>query len=124
MNAILLRNSETFRFDLCDPTPVAEDEFEQTAIAVLRELYPDCWVIPFRARIHYNGEGWCPDLAVVEKRFRYWFVIEVEIATHSLQKHVLPQVIAFKRGDYRDEAKAALAKQLALSPDKVGTLLA
>jgi len=103
---------------------MAEDEFELTVISVLKELYPDCWIIRFRAKIRHNGEGWCPDLAVVEKRFRYWFVVEVEISTHSLQKHVLPQVRAFKRGDYGEEAKITLAKQLVISTDKAGTLLA
>ena len=121
MNAILVRNSHTLRFDLCDPSPVPEVEFEATAIEVLGEMYPDCHVIHFKPTIQFNGEGWRPDLALVDKKFRFWFVLEVEVSTHSLQKHVLPQVTAFKRGDYTG-VEDVLARSLEISLDRAKTL--
>lgn len=122
MRTILFRNSETFRFNLSDPTPRSEEDFERTVIQVLRELYPDCRVVPFKPLIECDAEGWRPDLALVEKGFAYWFVIEVELATHSLQKHVIPQVRAFRLGEYGQEVWNALADGLGISVDQAATI--
>src|SRR5438067_2093186 len=92
-----------------DATAIAERQFEITAVRILRALYPSCHVFEFKPVINYSGTGWRPDLALVDKNMGYWFVIEVEIATHSLQRHVLPQVSAFRFGDYGDESARSLS---------------
>jgi len=123
MKTILLKNSHTFRLGLADPTPIAEADFEKVAIETLRDLYPECHVFSFKPTIQYNGVGWRPDLAVVDKSFAYWFVVEVEIAAHSLEKHVLPQVRAFRFGDYGDQVSTILSRDLKISRDIADTLV-
>jgi hypothetical protein len=39
------------------------------------------------------------DLALIHKSLSHWFVIEVELAGHSLHRHVLPQVRCFRYGE-------------------------
>jgi hypothetical protein len=39
------------------------------------------------------------DLALVHKKLSHWFVVEVELAGHSLEHHVLPQVRCFRYGE-------------------------
>jgi hypothetical protein len=123
MRTILIKNSHTFRLCLTDPTPIPEDEFERIAISTLQDLYPECFVFPFKPTIKYDGVGWRPDVAIVAKDFSYWFVVEVEIASHSLQKHVLPQVRAFRFGEYSGQACGALARELNVSRDIADTLI-
>jgi hypothetical protein len=123
MRTILVKNARTLRFDLCDPSPDAEDAFERVSTEVLKDLYPDCHVIQFKPTIRYAGEGWKPDLAVVERNCCFWFVVEVEIAGHSLEKHVLPQVRAFRLGDYGQEAECALAEGIGVTVDQAATIL-
>ena len=41
-----------------------------------------------------------PDLALVDRSYRYWWVVEIEMAHHSLYHHVIPQVEVFARGKY------------------------
>lgn len=122
MNTILVKNSKTYRFDLCDST-IAEADFEETVLWVFGEMFPDCLAIPFKPLVEYDGTRWRPDIALIDKKCRYWFVVEVETINHSLQKHVLPQVTAFKRGVYTQEATNLIASALNVSPDQAATFI-
>ena len=43
-----------------------------------------------------------PDLVLVDRNYGMWVVVEVELETHSLAHHVLPQVQTFVTGRYDD----------------------
>ena len=112
VKTIVLDRDNLPTLDQMDATAIPENRFEATALRLLKSLHPTCYVFPFKPIINYSGTGWKPDLAVVEKKMGYWFVIEVEIATHSLQRHIMPQVTAFRFGDYGDETAQALSENL------------
>lgn len=124
MNTIITDSPPVTTYELCDPTGPKENEFEEVAIRVLSRLYPDCTVFPFRPAVRYDDAVWNPDLALVHKQLSYWAVIEVEIATHHLEKHVLPQVTAFSGGVYSDNAAVQLAAGLSVDLSIARTLLA
>ena len=124
MNTIITDFPPIFSYDLCDPSGVKENEFEEVAQRVLTRLYPECLVFPFRPNVRYDDAVWKPDLAVVEKGHGFWFVVEVEIASHHLEKHVLPQVSAFSMGEYGEDAVTLLSKGLDISISMAKTLLA
>ncbi len=109
--------------DQMDSTAIPENRFEATALRVLKSLHPTCHVFQFKPTVSYNGTGWRPDLALVEKNMGYWFVIEVEIATHSLQRHIMPQVTAFRFGDYGQEACQKLSENLSITLQQAQTLI-
>ena len=123
MNTIITGFPLVTAYELCDPTGVMEAEFEQVAIRILMQLYPGCVVFPFRPRVRYEDAVWNPDLALVDRNRGYWFVIEVEIATHHLEKHVLPQVTAFSEGSYGRDAAEQLARGLGINLAEALTLL-
>lgn len=111
-------------FDKVDPTGGLEAKFEDVALRILARLYSSCYVCEFKALLTHDGAGWRPDLAIIDRSWGYWFVVEVEIATHSLYKHVLPQVTAFRDGDYGTETcSAAIARATGVSVDRATTLL-
>jgi superfamily II DNA or RNA helicase len=58
------------------------------------------------------------------KGFAYWFVVEVEITTHHLEKHVIPQVTAFCEGRYEENTAAILSAALDVKKERAETLLA
>jgi len=64
-----------------------------------------------------------PDLALVAKDFSHWFVVEVELTSHSLERHVLPQVRAFCYGDAEDDCVGHLSRGLTISKEQATTLL-
>lgn len=119
----MVKNGSLKIFERQDPTIDYEADFEKVVCEVLPELYVDCHVIPFKVLLEYEGENWKPDLAIVHKKFQYWFVVEVETASHSMQKHILPQVIAFRDGTFGEQAARALAEQIKISEDQANTVI-
>lgn len=124
MNSIVTDFPPVFAFELADPSGVKEWEFEETAVRVLKHLRPDCFIVPFHPDVLHDGAKWNPDLAVVDKDFTHWFVVEVEIANHHLEKHVIPQVTAFCEGRYDASAASMLSKALKIGTQQAETLLA
>lgn len=123
MNTIITGFPPVTAYELCDPTGVMEAEFEELAIRVLMQLYAGCLVFPFRPKVRYDDAVWNPDLALVDRNRSYWFVIEVEIATHHLERHVLPQVTAFSEGVYGEDAAEQLARGVGIHLQEAHTLL-
>jgi hypothetical protein len=120
---ILLDEPHIPRFDKTDPSASLEAPFESIALRMLSRLYPSCHAFSFKPLVTHHGIGWRPDVAVIDKNWAYWFVVEIEIATHSLEKHVLPQVRAFRDGDYGEDAAASIAQIIGTSPDHAATLV-
>lgn len=80
-------------------------------LGTLSCLYPNYKCCQFSGTFTYDGRGWRPDIAVIAKDLSHWFVVEVELATHSLNSHVLPQVTAFKLGNYESDCITQLVKR-------------
>src|ERR1035437_4963665 len=124
MNTIVTDSPPVTAFELTDPSGVKEPEFEEVVVRVLNHLQPGCIIFPFHPKVHHDDAVWMPDLAVVDKGFAYWFVVEVEIATHHLEKHVIPQVTAFCEGRYEENTAAILSAALNVKKERAETLLA
>lgn len=76
-----------------------EDENEGIFVQQARRMFSDCYIIRFKKDVDYNGATCKPDLAIIKKDFSKWFVIEVELANHSI-KHIIKQVTIFKNAKY------------------------
>lgn len=85
-------------FHLVDPTQFLESDFEAEVVKALTCLMPDYQCGVFSGAFLLEGERRMADLALVHHSFSHWFVIEVELAGHSLENHVLPQVRCFRYG--------------------------
>ena len=85
-------------FQLVDPTSFLEIEFEAAVVRALKCVYPQYWCGVFSGTFQLNGKRRKSDLALIHNSFSHWFVIEVELAGHSLEHHVIPQVRCFKYG--------------------------
>jgi hypothetical protein len=108
---------------LRDASADKEADFETMALRILRVSYPNCSVFPFHPVVSFEGARWRPDLAIVENSHRYWFILEVETANHHLEKHVIPQAMAFAEGTYGDDAIQTLARELDLTEEAAATFL-
>lgn len=81
-------------------TSLYEAEYERLLIAHGRGLFPEHYVLPFKPIVQSEVSSARPDLALVDREFRSWWVIEVELSHHSLHGHVLPQVSVLASGRY------------------------
>jgi hypothetical protein len=117
------RASPQQRYDLVDPDSQSEAEFEFIVVRALSSLYPDHSCRVFTGSFLHEGQISRPDLMLVAPDFSHWFVIEVELTSHSLHGHVLPQVRALRYGEPQDDCITVLARELAIGEQSARTLL-
>ena len=88
-----------------------EREFERLIVQAASTIFPGWHLVPFRDNV-YSEQG-CrrPDYALIDRHYRCWWVVEVEMAHHSLYGHVIPQVEVFWAGEYTELHAVALAHQ-------------
>ena len=90
-----------------------ESDFESIIVSRANSLFPQFNVIPFKIPVESEEGRKVPDLALVDFSYRFWWVVEVEMAHHSLYSHVIPQVEVFARGKYGEEHANHLASSRA-----------
>lgn len=110
-------------FQLWDPDASPETEFEMVVVRALSCIYPNYHCFVFTGSFRYDDRLYKPDLALVAKDFSHWFVIEVELTSHSFEKHVLPQVRAFQYGDFQPDCVSILSRELGVDDQRAATLL-
>ena len=87
-------------FDPLSSTALYESEYERLLLSNARALFPDYYVVEFKPIIQSEYGTAKPDLALVDRELRLWWVVEVELAHHPLKGHVLPQVEILTSGHY------------------------
>jgi hypothetical protein len=110
-------------FTMSDPDVASEAEFEGVTLRAFGCLFPQYQCVIFGGRFLYEGECRKPDLAMVARDRSHWFVVEVELVSHSLEGHVLPQVRAFRYGEPQTECASVLSRELAIDLGEAATLV-
>ena len=87
-------------FQQLSSTSLYEADYERLLLANAPALFPEYYVIPFKPIIQSETGSARPDLALVDRDLRLWWVVEVEMGHHSLNGHVLPQVAVLATGRY------------------------
>ncbi|HWM46201.1 MAG TPA: hypothetical protein VNR11_04730 [Xanthobacteraceae bacterium] len=110
-------------FDLWDADAALETEFELIVAKALICIYPKYHCIPFGGTFKLEGNISRPDIALVAKDMSHWFVIEVELVSHSLEGHVLPQIRTFRYGEPQNDCVSVLAKALSMDRAQMQTFV-
>ncbi len=113
----LIRNGQRFDRHFYDK----EDHYEAIVKREIQNILPNFWVIDFKQFV-MGAEGIRrkADLALVEKNYRMWVVVEVELIHHSLDHHVMPQMRGLVTGDYNEtHAKYLSDLDERLDPDRM-----
>lgn len=108
---------------LTDPDAPTEAEFEYQVVRALTCFFPKHRCIVFTGGFRLDAEVFRPDLALFASDFSHWFVIEVELVSHSFERHVLPQVRAFRYGEPLDDCVKQIANALEVAPAQAITLV-
>lgn len=90
-------------FDAVSSEGQYETEFENIIVSRADILFPDYYLVPFKVTVESEHGSRRPDLALIDRRYRHWWVVEVEMAHHSLNGHVMPQIEVFAQGYYGTE---------------------
>lgn len=85
-----------------------ESDYEALIVSQADLLFPGCYLVPFKVPVESEEGCKIPDLVLIDSQYRQWWVVEIEMAHHSLERHVMPQVEVFSRGKYGSEHVAYL----------------
>jgi hypothetical protein len=108
---------------MSDPDAPSEIDFEAMSVRALSCIYPAYRCIVFGGSFEYDGEIKRPDLALVAHDLSHWFIIEVELLSHSLDGHVLPQVRAFQYGAPQPSCAKILSRELGIDLGQAHTIV-
>lgn len=89
-----------------------EKHYEDIVKAQIGMALTNFWVVDFKPLIlGEEGSRRRPDLALVDRDYRLWVVIELELEHHSLRHHVRPQLAALATGAYDDSHLDVLMRE-------------
>ena len=82
-----------------------ESEYENILMQNATELFENYFLVPFKTPVfsEYDNDVRKPDFALIHKGYHSWWVVEVELAHHSLGNHVVPQVQTIARAQYGEK---------------------
>lgn len=124
MSTILVGECDKLNlFQAWDADAALEVEFEYIVAKALICIYPNYLCFPFGGTFKLEDNLHRPDLALVAKDLSHWFVIEVELVSHSLDGHVLPQVRTFRYGEPQRDCISVLSKALSMERANIETFL-
>lgn len=91
-------------YDAVSSASVYEEEYEALLLQNAAALYPGFHLVVFKKQVHSDYGTTAPDLALIDTEYRKWWTVEVELAHHNLQGHVMPQVEKLSVADYGDDS--------------------
>jgi len=93
---------------------VTESDYEQSVIRYAENLFPGYLCVPFNELVESPHGQSRADLALIDRRYRGWVVVEVELDHHSLSRHVEPQLRRLSNGRYEDRHAQAMCRMNSL----------
>jgi hypothetical protein len=93
------------------PTSLYEADLERIIVDQAPVLYPQFHAVSFKCTVYSEEDAAQADLALIERAYKEWWVVEVEKPNHSLDGHVLPQVRTLSRAVYGPTEAAVICSQ-------------
>ena len=85
-----------------------EIDYENAILRHSPELFPEFFCVRFKELVESDYGNARADLALIDKQYRSWIVVEVELDTHPLRDHVEEQVSKLAIGAYGKRHAEAL----------------
>ena len=82
-------------------TPTSEHQFEQQVLRVASHIMPNYSFAEWKPIIRdWHGHAAKPDIAMISSDLEEWYVVEVELSSHSIAGHIAPQFETLRNGVY------------------------
>lgn len=121
MNRILIHDEW---YEAIDAASAYESAFASVVMGQATALFPGYCALPFQKTVYSEIESAKPDYALIERGYHHWWVIELEMAHHGLDSHVVPQVTTLCNAKYGSaEAEYVLRQVPTLDRERVFELL-
>jgi hypothetical protein len=120
--ARLLINGEWF-FEVA-PTSLYETELENIIFQQAHALFPNFILVKFKKLVFSETSSAKADFALIDKLYKSWWVVEVEMGDHGLDEHVIPQIKTLSQATYGEpEAKFLLESNSNLNESQLDDLI-
>lgn len=107
-----------------DSASMYESTYESKILHSSEHLFPGYFCMSFKKPVESIYGTGIPDLVLIDREYREWIVVEVELEHHGLQGDVLDQVVKFSAGRYTAEHANYLASRHSyLDPAKLESLI-
>jgi hypothetical protein len=101
-----------------------ESEIERILLQNADTIFPAFYLIPFKKTVFSEDSSAKADFVLIDKQYREWWVVELEISSHSLKGHVIPQVQSLLAANYgEEEASYILQKTENLDSNQLQNLI-
>lgn len=80
------------KYALVESNSWSEDYFERVIKNFAEVIFPFHHCFPFQVDMYYLGDKVRPDLILIEKNYRDWWLVEVELEHHSWLAHIQAQI--------------------------------
>jgi hypothetical protein len=111
-------------FEEMASTALYESEFEKLLFQEASRLFPEYIPVPFKTIVLSDDGDAKADFVLIHRDYRRWWIVEAEMGHHSLNGHVLPQVISLSRAQYtEEEAEYICAKAPSLDAVRVRQMI-
>lgn len=107
-------------YDSVSSSSFYEFEYEALLLEHARLLFPEYVMVPFKTTLSSEAGSCQADLALIERQYRCWWVVEVELAHHPIN-HLLRQVQVLSTASFGAGEATLLREQ---SPELDGAALA
>jgi hypothetical protein len=98
-------------YDSVSAASLFESDYENLLLAHANVLYPSSHLVTFKTIVSSEYGSAMADLALIDRGYRKWWVVEVELSSHSLVNHVEPQVAALSTAGYGDKEAEYLSSR-------------
>jgi hypothetical protein len=88
-----------------------EQEYEDLVAGNANQLFPEFAFVPFKISVSDGSRLRKADYALVDREYRTWWVVEIELAHHPFNGHVLPQIEVLSRAMYGEREAEYLKQQ-------------
>jgi hypothetical protein len=111
-------------YNLVSSNSVYEISYENQILRFSKDIFPGFYCSKFKIKVNSVFGNCIPDLVLVHKEYKDWYVVEVELEHHSLGSHVADQIRSMHYGEYGSEHGKYLLKEIpGLDQEKVAELI-
>lgn len=111
-------------YDEISSQSMYESKFEEIFLSQVDTLFPEYITVPFKFTVSSTEGTAKADLALIDRNYLGWWVVEIEMSRHSLNGHVLPQVRILSQAFYDDQvAEYFVQKSATLDINKLKSMM-
>ena len=116
----MIHDSKFEKYALIKSNDWAEQYFSTVVQKFSHVIFPNHYCFKFEVDMFYIGNKVRPDLILIEKQFKDWWLVEVELKRHSWFNHIQEQIEKILNAEITDKHQEKIEEKLSSHLKKLG----